>query len=134
MFCNYKLLVYNSLTLVYLSRNRQKIVKNKLLKSSEPILKIIRSINSKCIDAVLDPVNMLILQQRFLGKIIEWSLESFYKMGDDDHTHLFDYNISDRQVSNADPSDGDLNLKEFLSRLKSIGYSGKHQDRIQERV
>jgi len=95
------------------------------LYNSEPILKIIRSIDSKCIGAVLDPVNMLILQQRFLGKIIEWPLESVYKMGDDlIHIHLFDYHISDRRVSYADPGDGDLNLQEFLSRLKSIGYSG----------
>ena len=39
------------------------------------------------------------------------------------HIHLFDYHISDRQVSYADPSDGDLKLQEFLSRLKNIGYS-----------
>jgi len=95
------------------------------LYNSEPILKIIRSIDSKYIGAVLDPVNMLILQRRFLGKIVEWPLESVYKMGGDlIHIHLFDYRIVDGQVSYVDPGDGDLDLQEFLSRLKNIGYSG----------
>jgi len=96
-----------------------------LLYNSEPILKIIKGVDSKYVGAVLDPANMLHLQQRFLGKIVEWPLESIYRLGENlIHIHLFDYLIIDGQISYIDPGEGDLDLQEFLSRLKNTGYSG----------